>query len=67
MNTKLLAKGVPETIIRTLLGHSQRNSMTGSVYNSGLTYDVLAEALDKLSYPALDLDLLLRRCAELRA
>ncbi|MFC7734242.1 site-specific integrase [Roseomonas sp. GCM10028921] len=68
VNTRLLKRGAPETIIRDILGHSQGNSMTGKVYNSGMTLDVIAANLEKLDYPALDVDLLITRAkASLRA
>lgn len=59
VNTKLLARKVPESTIRTLLGHSQGNSMTGGTYNSGLSHPELAEAMEELQYPALDLERLI--------
>ncbi len=61
VNTRLLAAKVPETIIRTLLGHSQGSSMTGGTYNSGLSNAELADAIELLRYPELDLDLLIER------
>ncbi|MBP0495595.1 site-specific integrase [Roseomonas sp. SG15] len=63
VNTRLLAAKVPETIIRTLLGHSQGNSMTGGTYNSGLSNAELASAMEMLRYPELDLKLLNDRAA----
>jgi integrase len=63
VNTRLIAAKVPETIIRTLLGHS----MTGGTYNSGLSHAELADALDLLRYPELNLELLMERAQQLKA
>ncbi|MBP0446523.1 site-specific integrase [Roseomonas sp. SSH11] len=66
VNTRLLASKVPETIIRTLLGHSHGNSMTGGTYNSGLSHTELADAMELLRYPELDVELLAKRAEQLK-
>jgi integrase len=65
VNTRLLASKVPEIIIRTLLGHSHGNSMTGGTYNSGLSNAELADAMELLRYPELDVRAL-QACTESR-
>ncbi len=53
VNTKLLNAGVPEAIIKHVLGHAQQG-MTGDTYNSGIGLRAAARAIARLSYDCID-------------